>query len=152
MAQIVSYPGGYGVGDTELRVNTTGNPPVSLGEVGYDANGIEYRYVRAGGAAAAGTLLQVTASVTPFDAVVVTSGANQQIVGAVGATAFATNDCGWVIRNGPAAGITGGTLTAGTNKTTAAAGAAADAAAADVNDTVGVMLVAASGTMYVKGL
>jgi len=151
MAQIIGFPGGFGIGDTTARTNTTGQPPVPLGTVGYDAAGIEYRYVRAGGAVGAGTLVQITQSATPFDAVVVTSGANQQIAGAASA-AFANNDCGWLVRNGPCAGITGGTLTAGTNKTTAAAGAAGDSAAADTNDTVGYMLVSGTGLMYVKGL
>jgi hypothetical protein len=150
MAQVVGYPGGFGVGDTTNRTNTTGTPPVPLGTVGYDASGNEYRYVRFGGTAAAGTLIQPTASATPFDAVVVTSAANQHIVG-VNPAAAVINDCGWVVRNGVATGVSGGTLTAGTNKTTAAAGAAGDSAAADTNDTVGVMLVA-TGTMYVKGL
>lgn len=147
MAQITGYPGAVGVGDTTARVNTTGAPPVPLGSVGYDVNGNEYRYVRAGGVITAGQLVQVTQSATPFDAVVVTSGANQQIAGVADA-AFAANDCGWLVRNGAAAGVTGGTLTAGTNKTTAAAGAAADAAAGDLNNAVGYMLLVA-GTMYV---
>lgn len=152
MAQIVGYPGGFGVGDTSTRTNTTSTPPVPLGTVGYDSSGNEWRYIRAGGAAGIGTLMQVTASATPFDVVVVTSGANQAVVGVVQGVAFATNDCGWVMRNGVASGITGGTLTAGTNKTTAAAGAAGDSAAADTNNAIGQMLVAAGGIMFVNGL
>lgn len=149
MAQIIGYAAAFGVGDTSTRTNTTGQPPVPLGTVGYDASGNEWRYVRAGGTAAVGTLLQVTQSATPFDAVVVTSGNNQMVAGCVQGAAFAANDCGWVCRGGVVTGITGGTLTAGTNKTTGAAGAAADAAAADVGNSIGVMLVA-SGTMLLN--
>lgn len=150
MAQVIGYPSGFGLGDTTARVNTASTPPVPLGTVGYDASGNEYRFVRFGGTAAAGTLLQITASATPFDAVVVTSGANQAIAG-VNTAASVANDCGWVVRNGVATGVTGGTLTAGTNKTTAAAGAAADAAAADINNAVGIMLIN-TGTMYAFGV
>lgn len=151
MAQIVGYPGAFGDGDSTHRTNTTGNPPVPLGTVGYDSAGNEYRFVRAGGTITAGQAVQVTQSTTPFDQVVVTSGANQFLAGAADA-AFAANDCGFVVRNGVVAGVTGGTLTAGTPKTTAAAGALADAAAADINNAVAVMLVAASSTAYILGV
>lgn len=140
MAQIIGYPGGFGVGDTTTRTNTTGTPPVPLGTVGYDNQGFEYRYIRAGGVIAVGNLVQLTASATPFDAAVVTSAANQQIIG-VATAAFVANDCGWVMRNGPFLTTTTGATTVGTNKTTAAAGATNDTAAADTNNAIGYVLV-----------
>lgn len=141
MAQIVGYKGGYGVGDTSARTNTTGTPPETLGTVGYDKNGNEYRYIRAGGAIALAEAVMPTASATPFDACVVTSGANLALAGVCVDAAFAANDCGWIMRRGQASLKTAGAVAVNTPQTTGAAGVCANSAAGDTNNAVAFVSV-----------
>ena len=140
MAQITGYPSGFGLGDTSARVNTTGAPPVPLGTVGYDSSGNEYRFVRAGGTINAAEQVRVTASATPFDAVVVTGGNNLALAG-VATAGFVANDCGWIMRNGVTAMKTAGAVAVDTPQTTGAAGVGANAAAADTGNAVAWTLV-----------
>jgi len=145
MAQIVGYPGGYGVGDTSAsgHVVTTGVPPVPLGSVGYDKDGNEYRYIRSGAAIGANTAVLATSSATPFDQCVVTTGANQPLAGicTTGAAFAAANECGWIVRRGTASATTAGAVAVTTPQTTAAAGALANSAAGDTNNAVAFISV-----------
>lgn len=145
MAQIVGYPSGYGVGDTSAagHIVTTGTPPVPLGSVGYDKDGNEYRYIRSGAAIGANTACMVTSSATPFDQVVVTTGANLALAGVctTGQAFAAANECGWIVKRGVATVATASAVAVTTPQTTAAAGAFADAAAANTNNAVGFILV-----------
>lgn len=154
MAQIVGYPGAVGVGDTSTRTNTSSTPPVPLGTVGYDASGNEYRYVRAGGAIAVAEQVRITASATPFDAVVITGGNNLALAGVALGAAFATNDCGWIMRNGVTAMKTAGSVAVDTPQTTGASGTGANSAAADVGNAVAWTLVnsASPQTCYVVAI
>lgn len=151
MAQIIGYPGAYAVGDTSQRDTVQKLP---LGSVGYDADGKEYRYVRAGAAIAANDAVRFQGSALGFDDVRPTSAVQQSVVG-VALAAFASGDYGWVLRRGVGSVKTTGAVAVGTTLATGAtAGTLAAAAATDVNDVGATVLVnsASPQVCFIQGV
>lgn len=138
MAQLTGSYNAYDVGDTEIRTTTQKAP---LGAVAVDGLGNEYRYIKAGGVIPVNAACRLTGSALGWDNVVVTSAVNQPVAGINGATAFALNEFGWIMRHGVVSALTTGALAANVSLTSAAAGVLGAATAADLGDASGLVLV-----------
>lgn len=108
-----------------------------------DNKGRTWVYVKANGTIAKGKMVKATANDDPFTNVVVaTASAAATMILGITVQDLAAGDYAWIVKSGVVEDDAGlGTVSAGEPFVSDASGTAATAAAADINNAVGVVLV-----------
>jgi len=142
--------------DPNLVVASTGVPPFKLGQVGFDADGKGYQFVRANGTLSVGNVVQIDelGDATPATTTTSAPGTGQGLPVGVVVVALADNEWGWVQRYGVVGSISVGTSCAVHTivNTTATAGRVDDDATAGAEVVNGLSTTAAEASNLAAGI